>query len=51
MILIDEILDELTGSQFFTKLDFKAGFHQIRMAPKDEFKLHLNHIMGTINLR
>jgi hypothetical protein len=27
MPLIDEILDELTGSQFFSKLDFKSGFH------------------------
>jgi hypothetical protein len=47
MPLIDEILDELTGSQFFSKLDFKAGFHQIRMAPEDEFntafKTHHDH--------
>jgi hypothetical protein len=27
MPLIDEILDELVGSKFFSKLDFKAGFH------------------------
>jgi hypothetical protein len=36
--LIEEILDELTGAKFFTKLDFRSGFHQVRMSPKDEFK-------------
>jgi hypothetical protein len=36
--LIDKILDELTGVVLFTKLDFKAGFHQVRMSPEDEYK-------------
>jgi hypothetical protein len=36
--LIDKILDELTGAALFTKLDFKAGFHQVRMSPEDEYK-------------
>jgi hypothetical protein len=35
---IGEILDELAGSQFFSKLDFRLGFHWVRMTPKDEFK-------------
>jgi hypothetical protein len=38
MPLIDEILDELAGSQFFSKLDFREGFHQVRMTLEDEFK-------------
>jgi hypothetical protein len=38
MPLIYEILDELAGSKFFSKLDFRVGFHHIRMAPEDEFK-------------
>jgi hypothetical protein len=38
MPLIDDILDELSGSKFYTKLDFKSGFHQVRMSPADEFK-------------
>jgi protein subunit release factor A len=41
MPLIKEILDELTGASYFTKLDFKAGFHQVRMNPKDEHKTTL----------
>jgi hypothetical protein len=38
MPLIEEILDELTGARFFTKLDFRLGFHQVRMSREDEFK-------------
>jgi hypothetical protein len=47
MPIIEEILDELAGSKFFTKLDMKAGYHQIRMLPSDEhktaFKTHQDH--------
>jgi hypothetical protein len=47
MPLIEEILDELTGACYFSKLDFKADFHQVRMSPADEyktaFKTHYGH--------
>jgi hypothetical protein len=36
--IVDEILDELAGSKFFTTLDTKAGYHQVRMLPADEYK-------------
>lgn len=35
--LIEELLDELKDV-VFNKLDFKAGYHQVRMHPEDEFK-------------
>jgi ABC-type transporter MlaC component len=47
MPLVDEILDELAGTQYFTSLDMTACYHQIRMREEDEymtaFKTHQGH--------
>lgn len=44
MPLIDELIDELHGSRWFSKIDLRAGNYEIKMAERDvhktDFKTH-----------
>jgi hypothetical protein len=47
MPLVEDILDELAGTKFFSSLDLTTGYHHIRMGKDDDhkitFKTHQGH--------
>nr|XP_034569779.1 uncharacterized protein LOC117834275 [Setaria viridis] len=49
--IIDEFLDELAHASWFTCLDLRSGFHQIRLKPGEEFKTAFQMHCGQFEFR
>jgi hypothetical protein len=49
--VIDELMDELAGVSWFFKLDLRAGYHQIRLAPGEEYKTTFQTHSGLYEFR
>ena len=45
--LISQALDRLAGAKYFTKLDIKNAYHNIRIKEGDEYKTAFSTMLGT----
>ena len=32
---VDELFDQLNGARYFSKIDLRSGYHQVRIQPHD----------------
>jgi hypothetical protein len=49
--IINELLDEVHGSSWFSSLDLRVGFHQILLKPGEEYKIAFQTHLGHFEFR
>jgi hypothetical protein len=49
--VFDQLIDELSHASWFTKLDLKAGYHQIHLQSGEEYKTTFQTHIGHYEFR
>ena len=48
---VDELFDRLQGAKYFSKIDLRSGYHQVRIADKDIDKTTFNTRYGSYSFK